>query len=299
VTFAAFVRLSRLKFLAGGLLGGGLGTAIAAFEGRHVDWPAYALAQSAVSALQLMTHYANDYYDRETDAGGERTPFSGGSGALVDGTLHPRAALAAAGVCAAAGLAAGVALLATGRSVAGFLTLTIAVLAWAYSAPPLRFLARGLGEIDAMLVVAVLVPLCTYAAQAGNVDLRAMASALPAAGAMFAMMIAVEVPDVAADAATGKRTLVVRFGRDAAACLAGAGVLAGALGLALAVAYGAPVTLVPLAAVAGAAALRLIASMRRRAWTQPGGNAEIAARGATLFVVTSLTSLLGYAVALP
>jgi 1,4-dihydroxy-2-naphthoate octaprenyltransferase len=92
-------------------------------------------------------------------------------------------------------------------------------LAWAYSAPPLRLCARGLGEATTAIVVTVLVPLFAYRLQAGSVGpVIVLAAVLPAA-LQFAMLLAIEFPDAAGDAAGGKRTLVVRHGAAFAARL--------------------------------------------------------------------------------
>ncbi|MBD5654058.1 MAG: prenyltransferase, partial [Candidatus Eremiobacteraeota bacterium] len=209
---AAFARLSRLKFLVGGFAGGALGTLVAAYDGRGIVWTAYAAAQATISAFHLMTHYANEYFDRDADGFGFRTPYSGGSGVLLDGTLPPIVALRAAQICAAAGVAGTAVLGLVVREPASVaLALAIGVLAWCYSAPPARLLARGLGEGTTALVVAVLVPLCAYAAQRGVPSVFAIVMTLPGACAMIAMMLAVEYPDIAADIAAGKRNLLVRL----------------------------------------------------------------------------------------
>jgi len=294
----ALARLGRPKFLVGGLLGGALGTAIAAFELGAVDWSAFALAQLTVSSFHLMTHYANDYFDQAADALAVRTPFSGGSGVLASGALAPRVALHAAQACAALGIV-GTLALTHGHAVAATAAAAMGLLAWWYSAPPVRLLARSLGEIDAALVVAVLVPVCAYAAQTGRVDALVLASTLPGAGAMLAMMLAVEYPDVEADIASGKRNLVVRAGRARAAWLVGWAVAASFAGVGVAVAAGAPVTVAAFALLGVPAVVGLTGSLRRRAWESPGGVAGIAARGVALFVTVSLGMLCGYAVALP
>ena len=85
---AAFLRLSRPKFLIGGVLGFAFGASIAAFEGFAIPLPLYAGGQILVSAFHLMVHYANDYFDRASDARTARTPFSGGSGTLEIGRAH-------------------------------------------------------------------------------------------------------------------------------------------------------------------------------------------------------------------
>jgi 1,4-dihydroxy-2-naphthoate octaprenyltransferase len=294
-TLAAFVRLSRFKFLAGGFIGGAFGTAIAAYERGAVAWLAYALAQVTITGAHLMTQYANEYFDRESDALTTRTAFSGGSGALVDGSLRPSVALVAALCCALVSCLGVLALAFTGHGVAALLGASCLVLAWAYSAPPFRLLALGLGELDTALVVAILVPLCAYAAQAGTLDVRAIASTLPGAAAMFAMMICVEVPDRAADAATGKRNLVVRYGVRAATTLGIAALVAAIPAIGAAAVAGAPrvyalvelVAIVPIAWLAGTLA-RLRSGVAISSET-------VAGRGVYVFVCVGILGVLGYA----
>lgn len=297
-SLGAFLRLSRPKFLAGGIAGGALGTALAAFESGTLDWRAYALAQLTICSFHLMTQYANEYFDREADALAVRTPFSGGSGALVDGSVAPVVALRAALVCASAGVLGTIALLWwADRPLAAALAVAIGVLAWSYSAPPLRLLARGLGEADTALIVAVLVPLCAFAAGGRTVDARAFASTMPAAAAMFAMMLAVEFPDAAADAAGGKRNLLVRFGPRTAVRLGILAIAAVYAAAAAAVAFGAP----PAFGLAIAASLPLgvgnARALRERARPEFAADAALAARGVAFFFVVAAFGALAYAAA--
>lgn len=217
---AAFLRLARPAFLLGGFAGFGLGAAVARFDGFALDWHAYLLGQLIVTSFHLMVHFANDYFDQATDAFATPTAWSGGSGVLPRGELAPWLALVAAQVCAAVGFAAtGVELVAGNGWLVG-VSVAIGALAWVYSAPPLRLVARGLGELDAIAVVALLVPLAGYATFARGLGAHALIAVLPCVCAMFAMMLAVEIPDVRADAATGKRNLVVRWGVASAAVAA-------------------------------------------------------------------------------
>jgi 1,4-dihydroxy-2-naphthoate octaprenyltransferase len=290
---AAFIRLSRLKFLAGGFTTGALGTAIAAYEGSRIDWGAYALAQATISTYHLMTHYANDYFDRESDALTRRTRFSGGSGVLIDGSLAPRVALVAAWVCLAFGIAGTLGLQFAGLGTAAAFAAVIGPLAWFYSSPPLRLLGRGLGELDTTLVVCVLVPLCTYAAQRGAPDGLVFASTLAPAAAMFAMMIAVEVPDADADAATGKRNLVVLLGRERALPLVVAASTLLVAGIASALASGAP----PALGIAGICSLPAALLLALALWRRPDDasrDAAIAFRGVAFFFLTVAFSLAAY-----
>ncbi len=295
---AAFVRLSRLRFLIGGFLGVGLGTAVAAFERGSVDWGLWALAQVTVTAFQLMTHYANDFFDREGDARASRTPFSGGSGMLVDGSLPARAGLVAALVCLVVGLFAATLFWALGLRSAALLAGTIALLAWAYSAPPVRLLAAGAGELDAALVVGILVPLLGYAAQANAFDLRMLATALPGAAALFAMMLGVEAPDEAADAASGKRNLLVRFGRRTLPSLGWTAIVAVYAAIAAGLAAGAPPAWGILGALTFVPAAGLVRAFGASARAGARRDAALAARGVAFFVLVELYGLLGYVAAL-
>ena len=210
----SFVRLSRPLFLYGGFAGVALGAAVAHAAGHALDVGTYLWAQALVTSFHLMVHYANDYFDRDGDAAAAertRTAWSGGSGVLTRGALAPRVALIAALVCAALGVLCSVRFLIAGNTVTALLGIAILVFAWTYSAPPVRFAARGLGELDTALVVAALVPSVGFAAFAGALDARLAGGVAACAAAMFVMMLCVEMPDAGDDAATGKRTLVVRW----------------------------------------------------------------------------------------
>ncbi|HVK85503.1 MAG TPA: prenyltransferase [Kofleriaceae bacterium] len=252
-SLVAFIRLGRPLFLGGGFLMFGLGAAIAAWHGHAIELRLYALGQLAVTAFQLMTHYANDYYDFDADrANTTPTRWSGGSRVLTNGELPRRVALTAALVLAGLGLATSLALVTTTDVPASALPTLLAMftLAWVYSAPPLRLCARGAGELDTALVVTVLVPWLGFSLHAP--DLRGVDTLLlaivPPALLQFAMLLAIEFPDAAGDAATGKHTLVVRLGAARAARLYVMLTLAAFAWLPIAVLLGLPLAV----AVAGA-----------------------------------------------
>jgi len=256
----AVVRLGRPVFLLGGFALYGLGTLAAVRSGHPFELPAFVLGQLAVTGLQLMTHYANDYFDYEADkANHTPTRWSGGSRVLVNGELPRALALRVALIvalsvpAALAGLA-----LASARfpAAAIVLVLSMQALAWSYSAPPLRLHSRGLGEVTTALVVPMLMPLAGFVVQAGEPAWFPVALAAPLALLQIVMLLTIEFPDAAGDRSTGKRTLVVLLGAPAAARLAtvlvlsafvfvAASVMAG-MSTRLAWAWGA---LVPLAAV--------------------------------------------------
>ena len=266
----AFIRLGRPLFLLGGFVLYGLGAAVAAAQGRTIEPAVYLLGQAVITALQLMTHYANDYFDYEADrANTTPTRWSGGSRVLTRGEV-PRA-IALAGALAAAGAGIMATIVLASRHPGPLLVpvaLAILVLSWFYSAPPLRLHSTGLGEFDAVLVVTALVPFFAFYLQAPDlVGLRTLLLAIiPPCCLQFAMLLAVGVPDAIADSAAGKRTLVVRLGGLRAARWYTIAVAIAYLALPVLVAAG-----LPLPVALAAALLAPLATWR--IWCASGGRA--------------------------
>ena len=226
MTFAktrAFFGMTRPFFLLGGVLQNFLGVAAALAGGTPFHLAYFLLGQGAVTSVQLMVHYINEYYDQDVDqAATDRTWFSGGSGVLAAGSLQPSAALRAAQACLGMALLILIVILALDRSLGLAALLVIALLVgWFYSAPPLRLVSRGLGEIAGSLIMALFVPLTGFLLQTGGstIPLALLWLCLPLVLVHVSTMLAIEFPDCAADAAFGKRTLTVRLGLQRAAWL--------------------------------------------------------------------------------
>jgi 1,4-dihydroxy-2-naphthoate octaprenyltransferase len=95
------------------------------------------------------------------------------------------------------------------------------LVAWYYSAPPIRLVSRGVGELAASLILCFFVPFTGLVLQN---RLMAVPSLLlqvsfPLTLISLAMLIAFEFPDIEADIANAKRTLTVRLGVDRAVWL--------------------------------------------------------------------------------
>lgn len=192
-----------------------LGLAMALYAGSILNLRAILWGQIAITATQLMTHYANDYFDlRADDANYTPTNWSGGSRMLVQGRLHPRTALFSALIFAGLAFTAILVLsLVIRPGIGTFLLLfTALALAWFYSAPPLRLHSLGLGELTTAIVVTLLTPLTGYSLQTGRIDLLPLLAIMPLCCFQFAMLLAIEFPDAEGDRQVGKRTLVVRLG---------------------------------------------------------------------------------------
>jgi 1,4-dihydroxy-2-naphthoate octaprenyltransferase len=230
----AVVRLGRPVFLLGGFALYGLGALAALRRGHSFDGVAFALGQLAVTAIQLMTHYANDYYDYEADKANQTpTRWSGGSRVLVQGELAPAVALRAAVVVGAvAPLSAAALLVHSPRELGAVVLLaSMQALAWSHAGPPLRLHSRGLGEPLTALVVPLLTPLAGFLIQAGRFELFPLVLSAPLVFLQLAMLVTIEFPDHEGDRSVGKVSWVVLLGPDRAArvvqaCLVTALVLA-------------------------------------------------------------------------
>lgn len=237
------MRLGRYTFLGGGFVLYGLGAAIAHYMGVPINWTVYVWGQAIVTATQLMVHYANDYFDLAADlANTTPTRWSGGSRVLFAGELPPKVALITALCLGAFAVIASVLLAVVVRPdpLALLLFLLGIVLSWFYSAPPVRLLSRGVGELSAALVVSVLTPLVAFTLQAGHLAALPFLAVLPLFLLQINMLICVALPDVEGDLAAGKHTLVVRIGRRHAAQLCAGMIALAYLSLPLLVIAGLP-----------------------------------------------------------
>jgi 1,4-dihydroxy-2-naphthoate octaprenyltransferase len=191
-------------------------------------------AAVATVVLALLTHAGVNLYNDYGDAVGgsdavntERLfPFSGGSRVIQDGVFSATQMRDAARVLAILVVGGGVMLAAV--SGPGLLVVGLAglVLGWAYSSPRVALMSRGLGELSVALAWWLIVVGADYV-QRHAFSTMATVSGVSPALLVAGILWAAEFPDARADAAVGKRTLVVRWGPRTAA-----------LGYALSVALG-------------------------------------------------------------
>jgi 1,4-dihydroxy-2-naphthoate octaprenyltransferase len=234
-----FIRLSRPIFLIGGGLLYALGASIAHYLGHPLDPSRYVLGQGLVLCVQLIAQYLNEYFDAPGDRQNpNRTALSGGSGVLGPDGLAPQVALFAA--FSAFALVASLAttlLVRGGSSPVTWLILCLGLLvSIVYSAPPVRLVSSGFGELAVSILVAGLVPSFGYSLQAGGLHILLAQATFPLIAIHMAMLIALQLPDFPADQQSGKKTLSVRLGwrvamriHDASLLVASASLVAAAL----------------------------------------------------------------------
>lgn len=217
-------RMTRPAFLLLTVVACVLGTASAAACGCGLD---IRLALGA-TALAVMAHAVgnvlNDWHDARNGADAANTqgvfPFTGGSRLIQNGEVSERQTGDLAKALLIFLLPAG--LLLAVKAGPGVLLLGMAglLLAWAYSAPPLKLMSRGLGEWAVALAWFLVVVGADYV-QRRQFFIIPASAALSFALLVAALLVINGIPDAKADAQVGKRTLAVRLGASGATALYG------------------------------------------------------------------------------
>jgi 1,4-dihydroxy-2-naphthoate octaprenyltransferase len=207
----AHVRAMRLPFCTGSVLPVII---VGAWVWPHLSWPYFIATVVGAACLQIGANLINDYYDsRGSDPINRRaTPFSGGSRVIPDGLLAARTVLIMAITFFAVAAAIGLALIFTGRpwvAVIGLLGLLLGLL---YSAAPVQFMSRGLGEAAIFLAFGPVLTLGAGYVLTGMVTWQAFVMGLPLGWIITAVLWINQFPDLEADQAAGKDNLVVRLG---------------------------------------------------------------------------------------
>jgi len=174
---------------------------------------------------------ANDYFDHLSGndwANKNPTPFSGGSRFIQDDILSPKAILLTALVALAVGSAVGVVILILTESMFILLLGLIGLLGgFFYTAPPVKLGYRCVGEFVIALLFGVFPVYGSYYLQAAVIDAVPLAPAIIVGILIFLVILINEFPDLKADAAANKRTLVVRLGVPASVWIYRAALVAG------------------------------------------------------------------------
>jgi 1,4-dihydroxy-2-naphthoate octaprenyltransferase len=247
--------------------------------------------QIAVTAIQLMTHYSNEYFDLAADEENQYpVRWTGGSRVLVNGDIRPEAAFYTAIGLGLIAMLAGlwlVVVVGSGRFTLPLLLLAL-ILGWSYSAPPLKLNQRGLGELTGAVLITGLTPIFGYYLQSDRLDLLPFLAVFPLCCWQFAVLLTLNIPDADGDAIAGKHTLIYYLGVPRAVHLYLLVLLLLYGTLPILILFGLP----PLVAAAVLSVLPIVAwqgwRMARGAWRDPQKWDSLAFWGFGLLVIMSL-----------
>lgn len=205
----------RPKFFPASVLPVLAGSAWGFMVAGQFELSAFLLALLATVCVHAGANVLNDVGD---DSGGTDRqnedriyPYTGGSRFIQAGIMSAgsmaRLGVSLLAVAAIAGL---ILLLSKGVTVLWFGTAGL-LLAVLYSLGPIRLASIGLGELSVGIAFGVLPVTGAAWLQSGTLGLDVLLFSIPVSVWVTAILLINEVPDIAADGATGKRTLPVRF----------------------------------------------------------------------------------------
>jgi 1,4-dihydroxy-2-naphthoate octaprenyltransferase len=194
-----------------------VGIAVAGRQGYFDLWLAI-LTIIGGAAVHIGLNVANDVFDEMSgadEANVNPTQFSGGSRVIQRGLLTLTRMELIAVASYAVAIAIGLYLVVTREStellVIGVLGVLISVF---YTAPPLRLVHHGLGEIAVAIGFGPVMVLGAYVVQAQKLTAEPFVASVPIAILIALILYVNEIPDRRSDASVGKRTLPVRFSRE-------------------------------------------------------------------------------------
>lgn len=170
--------------------------------------------------INLVTNTLNDYFDYMQGYDSEeaqRTPFSGGSGLIVNGFITTEEILRLSAVLIFSVLAAGLVILMLSPAnplIILLLGLAGIFLGYAYSAPPFSLSSRGMGEITVFLACGPLSVMTPYYIMSGSLSTMPLLASLPPGLMVTAILWINQFPDFETDREAGKKNLLVRMGRE-------------------------------------------------------------------------------------
>ncbi len=214
---------TRPKFFPASLLPVLAGSAWGFMVSGRFDVVVFLLATLATLCVHAGANVLNDVGDdaQGTDRQNKDRiyPYTGGSQFIQAGILSTNS-MARLGISLlAVASVAGLVLLSLKGSMILWFGLAGVALATLYSLGPVRLSSLGLGETAVGVAFGVL-PVCGAAwLQSGIIDADVVLFSLPISAWVAAILLINEVPDIKADAATGKRTLPVRLGNPGTATL--------------------------------------------------------------------------------
>jgi 1,4-dihydroxy-2-naphthoate octaprenyltransferase len=208
------LRTTRLPFLSATAVPVLLGIAVAATHGAFTWWTAL-LTLVGASLAHLGINVTNDIFDTLSgadDANTTPTQFSGGSRvAVYDLVTIPGLiwlALALFGGAAAIGL---LLVAVTGSMTLLWIGIAGIAIGVAYTAPPLKLVYRGWGELAVAIGFGPIMLLGAYVVQTDTLAWEPFLLSW-VSGILIALILYVnEIPDRRSDAQAGKRTLPVRL----------------------------------------------------------------------------------------
>ena len=212
--FINIIKLARLPLVISTLLFFTIGVLFALAEGFNFNLEEFLLGFGIVTTAIISMSYSNNYFDAEADKNNKPTAFSGGSTGLINSKkiydLLKYLALLFMGISIFFSF---LFIVLFSFPLEFFLFILVGnLLAWFYSAPPLKFAYRGVGEIVTVITVGLMLPLLGYYIFARSISFLFIFFIIPIIFLILIFILNVEIPDFESDRLGKKMNLIIKKG---------------------------------------------------------------------------------------
>ena len=243
----AWMKVVRIQFYPMAWITYSLGAACAAMIYGMFHLTPYIAGLLCIALLELCTVLVNEYFDYDADRLNQNaSPFTGGSRMLVEGRLSFKQVKSAIIVVLGLLIMSTSLLVQSAPNVGsewivGILLLGL-FLGVGYTAPPMKFCYRGIGEIVVAFTHSPYVLLSGFFFQVGTLKVSVpWLLNIPLFFAVHAAITLSALPDYSADMAVSKKSIAVLFGPHVAAILAAFSVAIAVVSVAIIVFHTLPV----------------------------------------------------------
>ncbi|MCL4385043.1 MAG: prenyltransferase [Cyanobacteria bacterium] len=213
--FMKMLKIARFQFAIPCFLIYSAGSLFAVLSGASFILVKFLLGYSMLFSAQIAIQYSNDYFDYEADKYGSRTMFSGGSGILYENPELRNTAKVTAVIliCISILLALIFTIIFKFSPVLIVLIIVTNFVVWFYTAPPIKFAYRRLGELCIIFSAGFILPLTGFFTLKGYLSRELFIFVIPFLIYGFTFGLSVELPDFEADLLAEKRNIISVFGR--------------------------------------------------------------------------------------
>lgn len=213
-TLFKIIKLGRPHVLAGNFLLFTMGSLFAVLLNAQFNLNEFILGYSILLTAHLSAHYSNDYFDFEADHYNIPNAISNGRGILVENPYLKEFSklFSIFLMILSLALAAVFTFLFSYPLTFFFFFLFGNLLAWFYTAPPIKLVYRRLGEIANIIAVIIFLG-AGYFTLMGTLDLPFLIFSIPVIFLQIIFINSFEIPDMEGDKLGGKITWIVSWGR--------------------------------------------------------------------------------------
>ena len=206
----------RIPFLQATFVPVILGGVIALQVIHTFNFTTFLLTLLGASLIHIATNMFNDYFDFKSGNDLQvkhHNPFAGGGRILTAGLVKPSTHLIVSTICLLLGCLIGFYFIfALSLPYLFLLGLVGIVSSYFYVGPPFRLAYRGIGELIVGINFGPVMTLGAYYVQTGSFAVEPLLASIPVGLLIAAVLWINEFPDMEADKAVGKKTMVLRLG---------------------------------------------------------------------------------------